>query len=173
MTKSKLVLILTLPMVLVLLPRCRPIRPASLSPTGIPTPTLEPSSTDTVVPTSTFLSPTDPPKPTARPQPVDPYQATAWTSLDRPGWGSVQTVFAKLTKGGQGVANARMYSIVHDQDADRRWPGEGFEVTGDNGIASVSFVVANSPAGYIVHIDVYLVYEGITYAAGASFAPQC
>jgi len=172
-TKSKLVLILMLPMVLVLLPTCRPIRPAIPPPIKIDTPTLDPPSTDAVVSTSVFPSPTDTPNSTVKPQPADEYQATAWTSLNRPGWGSVQTVFARLTQGGRGVANARMYSIVHDPDADRRWPGEGFEVTGEDGVASVSFLVSDAPADSMVHIDVYLVYEGTTYPAGASFAPQC
>jgi hypothetical protein len=66
-----------------------------------------------------------------------------------------------------------MYSIVHDQDADRRRPGEGFEPTGADGIASVSFVVPDARAGYIVNVDVYLTYEGRTHHAGTSFAPQC
>jgi hypothetical protein len=139
-----------------------------------PTRVLEPTSIDTIVPSPTPLPVTDVPTiRTAAPLPVDKVQAAAWVSHARPGWGSVQTVFASLTKGGQGVADAQMHSIVHDKDADRRWPSEGFETTGEDGIASVSFIVVDAPADYIVNIDVYLVYEGITYQTGASFAPQC
>jgi hypothetical protein len=125
--------------------------------TTSPTRALQPTSTDTVVPSPT----------------PDNVQVAAWVSIDRPGWGSVQTVFARMTKGSQGVAGAQMYSIVHDQDADRRWPGEGFEPTGADGIASVSFVVPDARAGYIVNVDVYLTYEGRAYRTDASFAPQC
>jgi len=164
--------ILTLPLILTWLSACKPLAPA-LSPTQSSTPAPRLLPTDTVVPTPTLLPPTDPPTLTVTPQPADETQATAWVSLARPGWGSVQTVFARLTRAGQGVAQAQMYSVVHDADADRRWPEEGFEVTGDDGTASVSFVVVDAPEGFIVHLDVYLVYEGSTYHTRTAFAPQC
>jgi oligopeptide/dipeptide ABC transporter ATP-binding protein len=72
--KRKLVLILTLPVAFILLSTCRPIHPATLPPTKVLTPTLEPRSTDTVVLTPTPLSPTNTPIPTARPQSFDEYR---------------------------------------------------------------------------------------------------
>jgi hypothetical protein len=126
-----------------------------------PTPTPLPP-TDTPIPTATVTVPT-----------VEEVQASAWVSHSRPGWGSILTVFAKLTQDDQGIANAQMYCIVHDADADRRWPSEGFERTGDDGIASTSTIVMENPEGAVVQLDVYLIYEGSTYQAQASFVSHC
>ena len=168
MTKNKRVCILMLLAALAWRSSCR-----SLAPTQSPTPAPRLPPTHTVAPTPTLLPPTDPPAPTLSPQPVGETQATAWVALARPGWGSVQTVFARLAQEGQGVPQAQMYSIAHDPDRDRRWPEEGFVSTGDDGTASVSFIVVDAPEDFIVHLDVYLVYEGSTYQARTSFAPQC
>jgi hypothetical protein len=111
-------------------------------------------------PTPTPLPPTDTPVPTV--PAAEQVQASAWVSQGRPGWGSVQTIYARLTQGGQGVAHAQVYSIVHHHDADRRWPGEGFEVTGEDGVASTSFVIEEDPEGSMIQIDVHFVHEGST-----------
>ncbi len=147
----KLVLILVAPMLAVLLVACMPA----------PTPTP-------LSPTNTLISTA-----TAATLPVEAVQARAWAAHSRPGWGSTQTVFGVLTKEGEGIAGAQMYSIVHDQDADHRWPREGFVTTNSDGIASVSFVVVDTSADYVIHADVYLLHEGMTYRTGTSFAPQC
>ena len=129
--------------------------------------------------TPTPLSPADTPIPTAGAVPtatapaVEEIQAQAWVSSGRPGWGSVLTVFARLTQGEQGIANAQMYCLIHDADVDRRWPSEGFERTGDDGIASTSMLVMENPEGAVVDLDVYLIHEGSTYQAQASFVSHC
>lgn len=167
MERRKLSLIAIIPIALWLLSSCMPVLRRSTIPTHT---TTQPS-----LPPSDSLTPTGTPTPAslATPPPAEEYQATAWASLGRPGWGSVQTVFGKLTKGGERVAQAQMYSIVHDEDADHRWPREGYETTNSDGIASVSFVVVDTSADYIIHADVYLIHEGMTYRTSTSFAPQC
>jgi hypothetical protein len=124
-------------------------------------------------PAPTPLPPTETPIPTATALPTPALQASAWVSYDRVGEGSVQTVFAKLARGDQGVAHAQMYCIVHDTDASRRWPGTGFEATGEDGIASTSFIAMGNPEGAMVPVQVYLIYEEKTYQAETAFVSYC
>lgn len=109
--------------------------------------------------------------PTSRPG--QEYQARAWVSDEEPLWDSTQTVFGKLTKGGEGVAGAQMYSIVHYRSADRRWPEEGFGTTGSDGIASVSFGIMDADTDSAVSVDVYFAYEGKTFHEVTSFTSRC
>jgi hypothetical protein len=125
------VLILIAPMVVAQLVACMP------APTLTPVP-----PTVTPIPAATATAPA-----------VEKAQASAWVSHSRPSWGSVVTVFAKLTQGDQGVANAEMYCIVRDQDADRRWPSEGFEVTGEDGIAFKAAVPNSMVMGFVARVS--------------------
>ena len=109
--------------------------------------------------------------PTSRPG--QEYQARAWVSDEQPRWDSTQTVFGKLTKGGEGVTGAQMYSIVHFKNAARRWPEEGFGATDSRGIASVSFGIMDAGTDGTVSVDVYLAYEGKTFHEVTSFTPRC
>jgi hypothetical protein len=110
--------------------------------------------------------------PTSTPQPAANYQASAWVSVSNPGKGSKQTVFGKLTRDGAGVAGAQMYCVAHYKTTDTRWPESGVQVTGGDGVASVTFSIGGATSGYTVSVDVYLIYGGQTYHAVTSFTPQ-
>jgi len=86
---------------------------------------------------------------------------------------SIQQVFAKLTKGGEGVAGAQVYVLVRYGGGSRRCPEQGYEVTGEKGIASVSFPVANARPEETVLVDVYVTYDEATYHSVVSFAANC
>lgn len=131
-----------------------------LTPTSLP-PTVTPIPTDTPIPV-----------PTATPQLVASYQASAWVSVPNPSRRSNQTVFGQLTRDGVGVAGAQMYCVVHYKTTDHRWPESGFEITGGDGVASVTFNIGGASSGYTVEVDVYLIHEGQTYRAVTSFTPQ-
>ena len=71
-----------------------------------------------------------------------------------------------------GVAGAQMYCVVNYKTTDHRWPENGFEMTGGDGVASITFSIGGATSGYTVDVDVYLIYEGKTYRAATSFTPQ-
>ncbi len=81
-------------------------------------------------------------------------------------------MFGQLTRDGVGIAGAQMYCVVHYKTTDHRWPESGFETTGEDGTASVTFNIGGASSGYTVDVDVYLIYEGQTYRAVTSFTPQ-
>jgi hypothetical protein len=65
-----------------------------------------------------------------------------------------------------------MYCVAHYKTTNTRWPENGFEVTGGDGTASVTFNTGGATSGYTVAVDVYLIYGGQTYHAVTSFTPQ-
>ncbi len=76
---------------------------------------------------------------------------------------------AKLTQGGVGSGGAQMYSVVRYPGGSERWPKTGFEITDDDGMASVSFYVLDEINGTTVYVDVYLVHEDKSYQAATVF----
>jgi hypothetical protein len=113
----------------------------------------------------------EPPTPTPTPTPV--YEVRAWVALPRPGWGQEQTLYTKLTAGGEGVEGAQMHAILHYQVGDRRVPAEGSVPTDADGIAEVTFGIDDAGAGYTVFVDVIVEHEAGPHTAIASFVPQC
>jgi len=65
-----------------------------------------------------------------------------------------------------------MYCVVNYKTTDHRWPENGFEVAGGDGVASVIFNIGGATSGHTVDVDVYLIYEGKTHRAVTSFTPQ-
>ena len=111
--------------------------------------------------------------PTATADRAQGYSATDWPAMNQPKLDEMQTVYAKLVKDGQGVGRASMYVVAHYHSGDRRYPAQGYETTGDDGIASVSFAVFDAGSEYPVSVDVYLLYDGITLQEGTSYTPTC
>jgi hypothetical protein len=66
-----------------------------------------------------------------------------------------------------------VYSIVHDENGGRRWPRDGFELTGSDGTALIPFDVSGVASDEVVTVDVYFIHEGETFHAATSFAPRC
>ena len=145
----------------------------------VPTNTPEPTLTHTPLPTRTPLPPTstpratDTPAPTATLEHMAGYEVRAWVALERPTFGSAQTVFGKLTKEKEGVAGAQVYCIVRYGNAEHRWPDEGFETTKDRGIAAISFDILHTGLEVAVPVDVYMIHDGETFHSVTSFAPRC
>jgi hypothetical protein len=76
-----------------------------------------------------------------------------------------QAVYGKLTLDGVAVEGAQMYCIVHYPEGDVRWPQEGFEVTGSDGMVPILFLVGRAQPGCSVNVDVYFVHqEKVTHA---------
>jgi hypothetical protein len=97
----------------------------------------------------------------------------SWVSSTQPVLDNTQTVNVELIKDGKRVAGAQVYSVVHCRDSDFRWPEEGFEVTQEDGIASIPFVVTAACAQDAVRIDVYLIHEGNTLHSVTSLELWC
>lgn len=111
--------------------------------------------------------------PTATSEQVQGYQLTVWPALHRPRVDEIQTVYAQFTQGGEGVAGASVYVLAHYHSGDRRYPAQGYETTGDDGMASVSFAVFDAGSEYPVNVDVYLLYDEITLQEATSYTPTC
>lgn len=137
---------------LLLLSACGPGLPGPVTPTPVPPPTL----TSTALPLS-----------------EEDYQVKAWVDSEQPKVTQSQTVYGKILKGDQPVTGARMYSVVHYANLDKRYPQTGFEMTGKNGIASVSFPVLDVGAETDVTVDVYLFYEQLAFHHTVLFMPRC
>ncbi len=148
--------------------------PLAATPTVTPQPT--PTATLTVtpqpMPTAT-PGPTSTPTATPTPPSAIGYRVDAWVDLDRPGWGSMQSVFGKLTRDGAGIEGAQMYTVVHYNWTTFRLPDSGYAVTDSRGTAAVTFDVSDAGSGYTAYVEVYLMHGGKTFTATTSFAPQC
>jgi hypothetical protein len=111
--------------------------------------------------------------PTVTPQATSEYAAKAWLSVFESGGARVQRIAGKLTKGGAGVAGAQVYSVVHDESGDRRWPAEGFVLTGSDGVALIAFSTSHAAAEERVRVEVFFLHEGKTQRAVTSFTARC
>jgi hypothetical protein len=146
---------------------------------GARLPAATPTATWTVTPEPTFTptpmppTATPTPAPTAVPTQVDGYQVSAWVAVDRPGWGSYETVYGKLLKEDAGVEGALMYVVVHYRDRPYRFPDSGYVTTDQEGVASVTFDMSGGGTGAPAYVDVYLEYAGQVFETETSFAPQC
>ena len=98
---------------------------------------------------------------------------SSWPLLSQTRVDSIQEVFAKLTKGGEGVAGAEMYAVVHLGGKSYRYPEQGSEITSEKGIASVRFPVADARPEEAVEVEVYVTYDETTYHSVVSFAANC
>jgi hypothetical protein len=147
---------------------------------GARLPAATPTATWTVTPEPTF-TPVPSPTPTATPTPaptavptqVDGYQVSAWVAVDRPGFGSYETVYGKLLKEDVGVEGALMYVIVHYRDRPYRFPDSGYVTTDQEGVASITFDMSGGGGAAPAYVDVYLAYAGQVFETETSFAPQC
>jgi hypothetical protein len=152
---------------------------ATLTPVG-PSPT-EPSVVATSVPATSTAAPTAEPRPTAVPVPTTPPPPPPPTAVPpacsvaaslanpNPTAGTPETVTAKLSCGGAGVAGATLTAIVHYASASSSCLG----VSDAGGSASCLFVTSSSPSGVPVAVDACLKRaEGDVYCAQATFTPQ-
>ncbi|MBN1582529.1 MAG: hypothetical protein JXA89_17605 [Anaerolineae bacterium] len=97
-----------------------------------------------------------------------------WVAFERLTLNQIQTVYAKIVKGEQPVAGAKMYTIVHySTQVDQRWPEVEFETTEANGIASVSFSALDAGSKKDVTVDVYLIYDETVFHTTTFFTTQC
>jgi hypothetical protein len=97
----------------------------------------------------------------------------AWTLFSRTQANSIQGVYAKLIRGEEGVAGAQMYALTHYGGRDHRYPEEGYAITDEKGIASVSFSAADALPEETVLVDVYVIYDGTTYHSAITIAANC
>ena len=140
-------------------------------------PAVRPTASPLPAPTSSplFSSPISPlPAPSATPVArADDYAIQAWALFSKTKVDSIQEVSAKLTQGEEGIAGAQMYALVHYGGKDRRYPEQGFQVTDEKGIASVSFAAADARPEEVVLVDVYVTYDETTYHSVVSFSANC
>ncbi len=158
----------------VLLVQCRASSPTfpALG-TAAPEPTTSPLPAPSTSPLfSSPISPLPAPSPTPAAK-GEEYAVQSWTLFSRTRVDSLQGVFAKLTRGGEGIAGAQMHALVHYGGKSYRYPEQGSETTGSNGIASVSFPVADARPEENVEVDVYVTYDETTYHSVVSFAANC
>jgi hypothetical protein len=139
---------------------------AGCAPLLAPTVESAPAATETPAQTVT-------PLPTATLEQVQEYELTAWPAMYQPRLDEIQTIYVQLTRGGEGVAGASAYAVAHYQGGDRRYPAQGYETTGDDGIASLSFAVYDAGAEYPVSVDVHLLYGEIALQEAVSYTPTC
>jgi hypothetical protein len=66
-----------------------------------------------------------------------------------------------------------MYVVAHYGTGDQRYPAEGYETTGEDGIASVSFPVFDAGGEYPVSVDVYVSHGETIVQGGTSYTPTC
>jgi hypothetical protein len=109
--------------------------------------------------------------PTPRPTPtVLPQRGAAWVSDTTPPPGSTITVFARFTRGNaQPIAGVQTsIQILYPGQPMRLPPGNSWERTNTDGLATFNINTGNNPDGVV--IDVIFVYQNHFYRATTFFA---
>jgi len=168
-------------------PLSTPTTPATATFTPSSTPTVPPSPTVTPlivvstptrppsVPTATRAQPvatraltlpplrTRTPAPTQTPAPtIAPIQVTAWVSDGNPPPGVDVNVYGRLLINGKPVAGEGMVARWHMKG------GRIVDCVGDTWLNGVAYCTANTyglPAGYTIHIEVFIRYNQVPYRA--------
>jgi hypothetical protein len=161
-----------------LLVQCRggsTLAPASVTATPAGADGAETSPLPAPTSSPLFASPISPlPAPSATPvAKTDAYAIQAWTLFSKTAPTSIQEASARFTRDGEGVAGAEMYAVAHFRGNDYRYPEQGYQVTDERGIASVSFSAADAGAEETVQVDVYVVYSETTYHSVVYFTANC
>jgi|GEM_PF-6599238 hypothetical protein len=124
-----------------------------------------PYTVPTPIPVTIHNPPAPPPTPTASLQ-----RGAAWVSNTTPPAGSSITVFAKFTRGdAQPVAGVRTaILILYPGQPVRLPPGNGWELTNRDGVATFTINTGDNPDGVIINVT--FIYHNHIYKATTFFA---